>query len=92
MEEKIKNIDDLKKYILENKTYKFKIKVTAGAKVEKIEFLDDLIKIKIKEKPIEGKANKAITEYLSILLNIPKSKIEIISGKTSSNKIVKVST
>ena len=90
MTDKIENLDELINLINENKTYKFKIKAVAGSKVNQTEFSDEFIKIKIKQKAVEGKANKAIIEYLSDILNIPKTKIEIVTGLTSPIKIVEV--
>lgn len=46
------------------------------------------VKIKITAQPIEGKANKALLEFLSKNLKIPKSSIEIIKGETSKDKIL----
>lgn len=90
MEDFIKNIEDLKNRILINKNFKFQIKVIAGSKIENMEFFEDFIKIKIKEKPIEGRANKAVIGYISKTLKIPKSKIAIVSGLSASNKIVEI--
>ena len=86
----IKNLDELIDLINSNKTFKFKIKAVAGSKVNSIEFCEEFIKIKIKQRALEGKANKAIVEYLSEILNIPKSKIEISTGLTSPLKTVEV--
>ena len=49
---------------------------------------EDLIKVKVTAQPIEGKANKALIEFLSKELKIPKSKIEIVKGETSKDKVV----
>ena len=86
----INSIDDLKNQINANKNFKFKVKAIAGAKVNQIEFLDEFVKIKIRQRALEGKANKAIIEYLSDILDIPKTKIEITSGQTSSIKTIEV--
>lgn len=90
MENGIKNSDELKELIIRNKKIKFRIKVVAGSKINQAEFLEDYIKIKIKQRAVEGKANKAIIEYLSEILGIAKTKIEIVSGQTSSLKIIEV--
>lgn len=44
------------------------------------------VKIKLTAQPIEGKANKALLEFLSKKLKIPKTSIEIIKGETSKDK------
>ena len=48
----------------------------------------DVLKIKITAQPVEGKANKALIEFLSKQFKIPKSTIVIIKGETSKEKTV----
>jgi uncharacterized protein len=48
------------------------------------------IRVKIRAQPVEGKANKYLLEYLSTLFKLPKSKIEIIKGETSSYKKIEI--
>ena len=48
----------------------------------------DGIKIKITAQPIDGKANKALIEFLSKQFKVPKSYFEIIRGETSKDKSV----
>lgn len=85
-----KNIEELKEEINKNKDFKFKIKVIANSKVNLIDFEYDFIKIKITARAIEGKANKAIIEFLSDELKIPKSKIKILNGEKSSIKTIQI--
>ena len=71
--------------------YKLKIKVCANSKKNSIEFLEDapddiFLKIKINKPAVDGKANKAIIEYLSDIFNTPKSNIYILNGEKSSQK------
>lgn len=47
------------------------------------------LKVRLKSPPVEGRANKELIEVLSKGLGIPKKDIEIISGKTSRNKLVR---
>lgn len=51
---------------------------------------DGSIKVKIKEQPIEGKANKYLLNYLSQLFAVPKSKIELLKGENNQHKKVSV--
>ena len=46
------------------------------------------IKVKITAQPIEGKANKALIEFLSKNFKVPKTYIEIIKGENSKEKTV----
>lgn len=46
------------------------------------------LKVKITAQPIDGKANKALIEFLSKQFKIPKSYFEIVRGETSKDKTV----
>jgi uncharacterized protein (TIGR00251 family) len=50
----------------------------------------DALKIKLQAAPVEGKANKALIEFLSDELDIPRSSISILSGDTGRNKRVAI--
>lgn len=50
----------------------------------------DRLKVKIKAPPRDGEANKALIEFFADLLKIPKSKIELIQGESSRQKILLV--
>jgi uncharacterized protein len=68
------------------------VRVQAGArKNEIIEILDDgTIKIRLMAPAVEGKANQALIDYLSRLLKVKNSAIEIVGGLRSRDKIVTV--
>lgn len=74
--------------------YRLKIKVSANSKKNSFEFLNEedggidapLLKIKIDKPAVDGKANKAIIEYLSEILKVPKSNISFLNGEKSSQK------
>ena len=50
----------------------------------------DAVKVKVKAPPVDGKANQALIKYLSGLLGVSQSDLEIASGQTSRNKLIKV--
>lgn len=54
---------------------------------------DTGVKVKLTAQPIEGKANKALIEFLSKQFKIPKSSVIITKGETSKDKtlLIKVS-
>ncbi len=90
MDKKFNNIEEIKSSILNNENSKFKVKIVANSKNNSIDFSEELIKIKITAQPIEGKANKAIIEFLSKILKKPKSKIKIVNGEKSSIKTIQI--
>lgn len=46
--------------------------------------------LRINTSPVDGKANKAIIEYLADLFNVKKYDIKIIAGEFSNNKIIEI--
>ncbi len=49
-------------------------------------------KIRLAAPPVDGKANEALVEFLSDVLDVPKSSIDIIKGQSSKQKIVEIPT
>lgn len=84
-------IEKLISKLNDNQPFILKIKVVAGAKNNSIEeFCDDIIKIKINKPAVDGKANKAIIEYLGKILDLPKKNIIIIMGEKNSIKSLRI--
>lgn len=48
------------------------------------------LKIRLTAPPVDGAANEALIRFLADTLSVPKSQVEIISGHTSRDKIVRV--
>lgn len=51
---------------------------------------DGTIKIRIQAAPAEGQANDELVKFLSKVLGIAKSKIEIVAGKSGRDKLISV--
>ncbi len=54
------------------------------------EIMEDCRKLRIKAAPVDGKANDHLVRYLSKLLGVPKSHIQVETGHASRNKRVRV--
>ena len=46
------------------------------------------LKLAVNAPPVDGAANKAMLEFLSKFLKVPKSALEILKGETSKQKTV----
>ena len=69
----------------------FKVKVqTKASKNEFAGLYQDALKIRLTAPPVEGKANKALIDFLADWLGVKKSQVEIVSGQLSKIKIIKV--
>ena len=68
-----------------------KVKIVPGSSKNKIVGVyNDALKIAIAAPPVEGKANKKCIAYLAKCFDVAKSKVEIILGKNSKNKLIKI--
>ena len=47
-------------------------------------------RIRVTSPPVDGKANKAVTELLSKQLGVPKKDVRIVSGEKSRNKRIRI--
>jgi uncharacterized protein (TIGR00251 family) len=68
------------------------VRAQAGAKKSKIvgvygEGATAQLKIAVQAPPIEGRANSALTAFLSETFGLAKSKIEMVSGELSRSKV-----
>ncbi len=67
---------------------RIKVKVKPNARKEEIKKLDkDYFEVKTTVVPEKGKANKRVIELLSKYFKIPKSRIKLVKGETSREKI-----
>lgn len=64
------------------------IRISPNAKKNEIINDGEIVKVKITAQPIDGKANKALVEFLSKNFKIPKTSIKILKGETSKDKTV----
>ena len=50
----------------------------------------DLLKVRLTSPPVEGRANKALLKYLGKLLKVAPSRIRILKGRNSREKLLLV--
>lgn len=68
------------------------IRVTPrSSKNEIAEILSDgTVRVRLTAPPVEGKANAALIEFLSDVLNVSRSKIDIVAGINGRDKLVTI--
>ena len=52
--------------------------------------IDEVLQVRVSAPPIKGKANKELIGFLSRVLDVGESRISIIKGHTSRNKVIAV--
>ena len=68
----------------------FNVRVTPRARQNKIVERDGVLRVYTTIVPENGRANDAVIELLADYLDVPKSKIRIVKGHTSRDKVVAV--
>jgi uncharacterized protein (TIGR00251 family) len=69
---------------------KIQVKVKPNSKTEDVSLEGDSFIVRVKEPPRKGKANQAVITLLAEHLGVPKSRVRILSGFRSKNKVIEV--
>ncbi len=73
------------------KTIYLNIKLQPNAsKNEIVDWKSEYIRIRVQSPPVDGKANKALINFLANELDVKKAQITIIAGQTSRLKRIQV--
>ena len=65
-------------------------KIIPNAKKNTIKKDGDILKIYVTTPPEDGRANKALIDFLAKEYKVSKSKIRIVKGEKSRNKIIEI--
>ena len=66
------------------------VRVTPKASRDRILVEDDAIRVYVTTVPEDGKANKAVVKLLSKALGVPKTRLDLIRGATSRDKVLRI--
>ena len=66
------------------------VRVTPKASRDRILFEADTIRVYVTTVPEDGKANKAVVKLLSKALGVPKTRLDLIRGATSRDKVFRI--
>lgn len=66
------------------------VRVTPGARVEALEIVDGRLLAKVRAKPEDGKANAAVQDLLASALGIAATRVQMLRGATSREKLFRV--
>ncbi len=70
---------------------KIKVKVKPNAKKNEVKKIEEgFYEVRVTVVPEKGKANKKVIELLSKELKVPKSRIKLVRGETSKEKIFEI--
>ena len=66
------------------------VKVTPGAREEAVTLADGAVQVKVRAPADRGAANAAVAQVLAKALDVPPSRIELLRGATSRQKLFRV--
>ena len=66
------------------------VRVTPKASRDRILVEDDTIRVYVTTVPEDGKANKAVVKLLSKALGVPKTRLDLIRGATTRDKVFRI--
>lgn len=66
------------------------IRATPGARSESIIIEDGRVSVKVRAKPQDGAANEAIVRLVAQALGLAPSRVELLRGATSRDKLLRV--
>ena len=69
---------------------KIQVKVKPNSRTEEVSREGDSLIVKVKEPPREGKANQAVIKLLAEHFGVPQSRVRILTGFRSRNKVIEV--
>ncbi|OAT81778.1 DUF167 domain-containing protein [Desulfotomaculum copahuensis] len=69
----------------------FKVRVQPRAAKNQLAGLyEDALRVRLTAPPVDGEANEACRVFLARLLAVPRSQVDIVSGHTGRNKVIRV--
>ena len=66
------------------------VKVIAGARKRGISLEGSLLKVKLLSKPLKGKANEELVEYLADTFRLKRRDVAIVAGERDTRKLVSI--
>jgi uncharacterized protein (TIGR00251 family) len=62
-----------------------------AARNEVVGFTDGVLRVRVAAPPVKGKANRELVDFLGQILRVSKSRVVILRGLTTRNKVIAVS-
>jgi len=59
-------------------------------KTERAGFFNGALRLKVAAPPVDDAANRAVVEYFARALSLPRSRVRIVSGLKSREKVIRI--
>jgi len=68
------------------------VKVTPNARADEIRgFVGDVLQVRLKAPPVDGKANEALVRFIAERLGLPRAAVALAHGAGARSKLLAVS-
>ena len=74
----------------QGESVKLSLRVVPGARKNDISFAAGVWRVRLTAPPVNGKANRALVDFLADRLDINRSQVTLIAGLTGRNKRVEI--
>ena len=71
-------------------SFRIAVQVSPNARKSEIASAGDVLRIRLQAKPVDGKANEALIQFIAKKLRIPRKNIVISHGLSSKRKLLEV--
>jgi len=77
----------------EQKPAMLEVQIQPGASSDRVvAYENGVLRVRVSAPPVEGKANTKLVEFLSKILDIPRSSIVITRGHTGRHKFIRINS
>lgn len=67
------------------------MKVVPNARADEVRgYVGEMLQVRLKAPPVDGKANEALVRFIAERLGVPRSAVAIVRGATSRQKLVDI--
>ena len=67
------------------------MKVVPNARADEIRgFAGDVLLVRLKAPPVDGKANEALVRFIAERLGLPRSAVSLVRGAASQQKLINI--
>ncbi len=76
---------------MSERSCELRVRVAPRSSQNRIELRSgDHLKVRLTAPPVDGQANAALSDLLAKALGLPKSAVEIVSGRNSRDKLLRI--
>jgi uncharacterized protein YggU (UPF0235/DUF167 family) len=73
---------------MQHRNVRVKVEAHPNARVERIALVGSTLRVWVRARPLDGRANAAIEQFLARALGLRRQQVQIVTGATARHKLV----